>query len=98
MIVSGLLRRRGIVVNVDYVDHREAIARMRSADVLLLLNDGTNIPGKAFEFSGEILNEFGQKSEKRGRHSPGAKLEFATGRKAQVVVETFSGKVELRKR
>ncbi len=44
------LQRRGILVRKDYVDHREAINWMRDADVLLLLNDGTNIPGKTFEY------------------------------------------------
>jgi glycosyltransferase involved in cell wall biosynthesis len=47
------LEERGVVRRLGYVAHDEAVAWMKGADVLLLLNgDPTSIPGKLFEYLG----------------------------------------------
>ncbi len=49
-------------------------------------------------FSGGIDNEFGQKSRKTGKYSPGRELEFTNGDgEARVQIDTFSGNVIIRK-
>ncbi|MCK9997127.1 MAG: DUF4097 family beta strand repeat protein [Candidatus Krumholzibacteria bacterium] len=48
-------------------------------------------------FSGEIDNDFGQKSRKTSKYAPGRELEFTTGGgEARVRISTFSGDVVIR--
>ena len=45
------LKRQGVLRVTGYVDHDSAVAEMRSADVLFLVNtERTNIPAKTFEY------------------------------------------------
>lgn len=45
------LREMGVIRITGYIPHREAIERMRAADVLLLLNtESTNVPVKTYEY------------------------------------------------
>ena len=74
-------------------------AEAHSGNVTLLLPADTSAIWEVETFSGSITNEFGPGPKKTGQHGPGNWLKFTTGSgDARITVDSFSGKVEFKKR
>jgi DUF4097 and DUF4098 domain-containing protein YvlB len=67
-----------------------------SGDIRLVLPDDVDADFEISTFSGDIDNEFGERSSRERRHGPGEELYFTVGKgAAEVSATTFSGSVEI---
>jgi len=70
---------------------------LHSGDLTLTVPGDVSADFEIETFSGEIDNDFGQKSRKTSKYAPGRELEFTTGGgDARVRISTFSGDVVIR--
>ncbi len=70
---------------------------LHSGDLTLTVPGDVSADFEIETFSGEIDNDFGQKSRKTSKYAPGRELEFTTGGgEARVRISTFSGDVVIR--
>lgn len=83
----------------DFAPGAEIEISSHSGPILLELPSSLSARFKIETFSGGIDNEFGPQAERVDRYSPEKVLKFtAGGGDAEVSIETFSGRVELRRR
>jgi len=69
-----------------------------SGDVTLSVPANTSAEFEVETFSGRIDNAFGPEAQRTSDYAPGKELEFSTGGgDADVKIESFSGRVEIRK-
>lgn len=91
--VSGSLLLEGSLSSQARLD-----ASVHSGLITLTLPADTAASFRVETFSGEIVNDFGPEPERTDRYTPGKSLDFSTGSgSAKVRVESFSGKVHLKK-
>ncbi len=91
--VSGSLLLEGSLSSQARLD-----ASVHSGIITLALPADTAASLRVETFSGELINDFGPEAERSGQYAPGKSLDFSTGSGgAEVKVESFSGKVHLKK-
>ena len=73
-------------------------AKSVSGTVDLRLPGATGADFDVTTFSGDITNDFGPAAKRTSEYGPGKELSFSTGGAGRVVVKSFSGSVNLRKR
>ncbi len=67
-----------------------------SGDLILLLPKNIDAEFAISTHSGDIDSEFGPKAQRSHRHGPGLELDFMEGEgRGRVIIETFSGDVEI---
>ena len=72
---------------------------LHSGDLTLTVPGDVDADFQVETFSGGIDNDFGQKSRKTSKYTPGRELEFSNGDgSARVRIDTFSGDVIIRKK
>jgi len=72
---------------------------LHGGDVSLTVPADVSADFRAETFSGDIVNDFGAKSDRTSKFTPGSSLEFETGGGgARVRINTFSGDVAIRKK
>jgi len=84
-------------VKGDLADDGSFSFDLHSGDLTLTVPGDVSADFEIETFSGEIDNDFGQKSRKTSKYAPGRELEFTTGGgAARVRISTFSGDVVIR--
>ena len=69
-----------------------------SGGIILILPKDVSAEFEVETFSGKIINEFGAKARRTSKYGPGYELYFTTGSgDAEVTIESFSGKVVIKK-
>ncbi len=111
--VSGRLRLRGVVLEraklevvsgeIDFEGELRAGADFsvssHSGPILLTLPDTLSASFEATTFSGRIRNDLGPPARSKNPHPSEMELEFTLGQgAARVRLESFSGKIEIRRR
>ena len=72
---------------------------LHSGDLTLMVPADVSADFEIETFSGEIDNDFGQKSRKTSKYAPGRELAFTNGAgEARVRISTFSGDVVIKKK
>ncbi len=72
--------------------------KSHSGEIEILLPSNVSADFRASSFSGSIDNEFGPEARRTSRYGPGRELRFSTGGGGTVVLESFSGAINIRRR
>ncbi len=93
-VVSGRIE-----IEADLAKGADVTASTHSGSIELVLPASVSARFEATSFRGRIRNELGPEARQVGRFTPEQELEFKTGSgDARVRLETFSGRISIRKR